>query len=55
MPYLGKLSAVNRAEIYEVRDVTKEDAIAYILQKDIPWNKAEKVVTCHLCRSVSIS
>ena len=42
MPYLGKLSAVNRAEIYEVGDVTKEDAIAYILQKGIPRNKAER-------------
>ena len=46
MPYLGKLSAVNRAEIYEVGDITKEDVIAYILQKGIPRNKAEKVVTC---------
>lgn len=42
MPYLGKLSAVNRAKIYEVGYITKQDAIAFILQKGIPQNVAER-------------
>ena len=46
MPHLKRLSAANRASVYEVNDVTDEEATAYLIKREVPKDKAENVVKC---------
>ena len=46
MPLLGRLSAINRALIYEVGDLSREEATTYLTDKGVTKADAEEVVNC---------
>ena len=46
MPYLMGLSAANRALIYEVNDLTDEEATTYLLGRNITKDEVEDVLKC---------
>ena len=46
MPFLETLSAVNRCLVYEIGDLDEEQAMDYLLGKNMEQEVAKKVVSC---------
>lgn len=46
MPFLEEFSAANRSLVYEIGDLDEEQAMRYLLGKNMRQDTAKKVVSC---------
>ena len=46
MPFLEKLSAVNRCLVYQIGDLDDDQAMAYLLSQNVKQDAAKKIISC---------